>query len=332
MSSQDPRILRRILEDLTDELSQWRLTARESLMDLGCHQIQTEEKVDQSLHQAGIVVDQSAQDQEQVTQARQDVNQLLSRCRRTLEASECALAQAQTSLSQAKATLGRWQQELTSARAWLERAENRLAAAINERKRAESSLAAAESDLSSARAALSRCESSGYRDSKGNYHPPNCSAERGDVSWAISQVEAAEYRLHEALEEEQAARLEVEQARARVNCCQAAVGYSDQAWRMAQTAVSNAQYALDQSERGLEYAHVADRDVMRAEEDVIAEQETAELMMASVQRAQRYTQEAAIHFRQAQSRGDAAQNRVSLVARELDDRVESLILLNRSGY
>ncbi len=329
MSAQDPRILILILDNLIDELRRWNITTSDTLREMSWHQRQAQEKVDQALHHAGIVVNRATQDRQEVNNAIQEVAQLLSNCQAAINNALHNLNQAQQQQRIAESTFVHWQRELTAALAWLERAKARLARAIQERQAAETALSSAQFALSSAQSALSSCESSGYRDKEGRYHQPDCSGYRASVSSAQAEVFRAQQRLNTAIVEEQAAKVEVAQAQARVNCCQNAVGYSHQAVSHASVAVEQAHQALNAAERSLENAKAAQRAVNGAQEEAIAEQEAADLMVMAVRASQDLTGEANDNFQNAQKMGDSAQRLATIVSQELEDRVEHLIELNR---
>jgi chromosome segregation ATPase len=329
VSLQHPRILMVVLDDLVDELRRWQITTTDTLADMSWHQRQGEEKVSQTWHYAGIILNQLEQDRQAVEDAIAEVNQLLTDCDRALQIAQKSLNQAEASERHARSTLSHWQGELNAALDWLARARARLKLALIELDAARNNLYQAEFDLSSARSALSRCESSGYTDSNGNYHHPNCSSQRAAVSQAENAVAQAKTRLYEAEQEVNAARDEVARAQARVDCCTNAVNYSQRAVSEAIKAVDYGEDAVNAAERSLENARAARRATLSAETEVIAEQEAAESMVVKVRNAEKLTEEANRDFQHASHTADSARRLVTMVSQELADRIENLAELNR---
>lgn len=329
MTIQDPRILIILLNDLLEELKRWTITTRETSTDMSWYQNQAEEKVIQAQYNAAIIQDQASNDQKAVDQANDEVAQLLSNCYQGLENAQQNLRQAENSEHQVQSTLKNWQTELNLALAWLEKAEARLQRAIEERKKAKIDVRNAELELQNAQVALSLCQNSGSTDDKGRYHAPNCYRQEARVIRAKNACKDAIQSLNQAIEEEAGARDELTQAQLRVNCCRSAVGYSTQAVRTANIALNHANSALSFAERSLENAHAAKREVERAQIEAKNEQEIANLMSLAVNTAQKLTEEARSDFKEAENLGNLAQRLEVAVSRELEDRVESLIELNR---
>jgi chromosome segregation ATPase len=329
MTVQNPRTLIVILNDLIEDLRRWKMTTRDTLTNMSWHQRQGEEKVIQAQYHAAIVRDQADKDQQEVDYAKSEVEQLLSKCYQAQENARQNLVQAQQAQKRAKSTLSHWQEELQLALAWLAQAEARLRIAITERVAAENNLNSAYYSLQSAKSELSSCENSGYTDKEGKYHAPNCSSQRAAVSNAQANVSQAQNRLNAAIAEEKAAEKEVRQAKARINCCTNAVGYGQQAVSSANIALNYANDALSFAEHSLENAQAASRAVEQAQIEAISEQEMADLMSLAVNTAQRFTNESRRDFQEAQHLGDSAQRLEIAVSKELEQRVEYLIELNR---
>jgi hypothetical protein len=86
----------------------------------------------------------------------------------------------------AQGSLQSAEQELRRVEEWL---RQRLAYWQTEVQRRQEALRAAE-------AALARCEASGYRDDKGYYHAPNCSAYTAAVAQANARLQQAQTELN----------------------------------------------------------------------------------------------------------------------------------------
>ena len=329
MSVLDPRVLRRILEDLAEELKRWQVTTSDTLDEMLWHQRQGEEAVAQARHRAGIVMSQSEEDQYKVDTATAEVSKLISDCYQAIDDAKRNLQQAQNGYQEARTVLQHWNQKLQAALAWLSRAKKRLRLAHEELQAARSALASAEADLSYARSALRSCENSGYKDKDGNYHPPNCSSESAAVSAAEVAVSRAKKRVSAAQAEVNAAEIEVAQAEARVRCCETAIGYGKQAVQCGENALVYANQALGNAERSLEEAQAAQRSVNRAQKEATQEREAADLMAIAVDQAETLTSNAYQDFQNAEQTGGSAQRFSTMVSQELEERVESLIDLNR---
>lgn len=321
MSSYDPRIVAQALEDLESELTRWSSVASDMLSVATDTQRHAKESVDRALHNAAIVLDRAQDDKDNIAKAKETVASNLEKCLNAANIAKETLQACQTALSQSNATLKKWEMELEKALAWLARAEARLEKAIQELERAQSALRSAEWNLSSAESRLRNCQNDDNRR--------DCSGEAAAVSRARSEVASARQWVRAAEQEVIAAKEEVERAKARVACCKRAVSFATEAVNLAQESVSAANQSINSAERSVEFARAAERLVLVAEKNMLAEIEAAENMMSETKIGQELTDNAAIHLQNADSAEDTAQIYSTSVRKELEYRIQQLRDLNR---
>lgn len=321
MSSYDPRIVAQALEDLESELTRWSSVASDMLSMAEDTQRHAKESIDRALHNAAIVLDRAQDDKDNIAKAKETVASNLEKCLNAVNTAKETLQSCQTALAQSNTTLKKWEMELEKALAWLARAEARLEKAIQELQRAQSALRSAEWNLSSAESRLRNCQNDKERS--------NCSGEAAAVSRARAEVAGARQWVRAAEQEVMAAKEEVERAKARVACCKRAVAFATEAVNLAQESVSAATQSINSAERSLEFARAAERLVLVAEKNMLAEVESAENMMSETKIGQELTDNATVHLQNADSAENTAQIYSTSVRKELEYRIQQLIDLNR---
>lgn len=321
MSNYDPRIVAQALEDLDSEIARWSSVASDMLSVATDTQRHAKEYVDRALHNAAIVLDRAQDDKDSVAKSKEIVASNLEKCLSAVTIAKETLQACQTALAQSSSTLKKWELELEKALAWLARAEARLEKAIQELQRAQSALRSAEWNLSSAESRLRNCQNDDNRR--------DCSGEAAAVNRARAEVASARQWVRAAEQEVIAAKEEVERAKVRVACCKRAVAFATEAVNLSQESVSAATQSINSAERSVEFARAAERLILVAENNMLAEIEAAENMMSETKSAQELTDNAAIHLQNADSAEDTAQIYSTSVRKELEYRIQQLVDLNR---
>ncbi|GEM_PF-2354688 len=325
MGGKNPRQLIQILQDLTDEIKRFTTTVNDTIKSANYNQKSANERINQGLHQAGIINNLVAEDQAKIQEVKAEITELSVKCDQAVEDAHNTVTEVTNAQNLANDTLRIWENELEKALNWLHRAEIRLERAIQEYNEALQDVESAKYQLQSAQSSLSSCLS--YRDSEGR--GKDCSGEYARVAQAEANLERAIIRLQEAEIELRDAQDEVERAKARVNCCRRAVAYAQEAVKHSESALENAKEALISAERSLEEIKTTEKFMIKAEDIIVFAQENAENMMIQVKEAQRLTDEAQNFYRQAENLGDATYNYASLGSREIEDKINNLIQFNR---
>lgn len=325
MGENNPRKLIQILQDLTDEIKRFTTTVNDTFKQANYSQKVANERINQGLHQAGILQNLVAEDSAKIQEVKAEITELLTKCDQAVEDAHQTLTQVTNAHNFANETLKKWEYELELALSWLHRAEIRLERAIQEYNDARQDVESAKYQLQSAQSSLSSCLS--YRDSEGRRK--DCSYEYRKVAEAEANLERAIIRLQLAEIELSEAQAEVEAAKARVACCRRAVAYAQEAVIHSENAVLNANDAVNFAERSLEEITTTEKFLIKAEDIVVSAQENAENMMIQVKEAQRLTDEAQNFYQQAEKLGDATYNYATLGSREIEDKINNLIQFNR---
>jgi exonuclease VII small subunit len=325
MGVNNPRQLMQILQDLTDEIKRFTITVNDTFKQANYSQNIANERINQGLHSAGIMGNLVEEDQAKIQEIKAEITELLTKCYQAVEDAHQTLTQVTNAYNVAQETLAHWQRELELALSWLHRAEIRLDKAIQEYNEAKRDVESAKYELQSAQSSLNSCLS--YRDSEGR--GKDCSREYTRVAQAEANLQRAFIRLQEAEIELQEAQEEVERAKARVNCCRRAVAYAQDAVIHSQNALLNANDGVNFAERSLEEIKTTENFLIKTEDIIISAQENAENMMIQVKEAQRLTDEAQNYFQKVGNLSEVTYSYATLGSREIEDKINSLILLNR---
>lgn len=325
MGEIDTRRLIVVLEDLQGELVRWSAVSRDTLVSATYRQRLAEEQATRAIRDAAIVQSNVEDDRATVTRIDTAVVHIESLGLEAATLAQQTLKEARRWLKEAEQTKQRWEAELSLALAWLARAEERVRLAEIELVAAQNALSAARSELQSAQWALQSCQN--YRDDKGRRR--NCSGEAGRVSRAQVVVALAMERVRLAEIELLDARAELARAQARVTCCRQAVALSSQAVETALEARAQSIIAVNMAERSRESGASARHWVIKSTETVTQEKEILEDLQRDLNRIQVVVDETNRVHGQASRTEETAQRYLSLVGRELDNRILHLRYANR---
>lgn len=266
----DPRAVVQVLEDLSHDLHRWDGVAREETDRLHTVQAQLEEQVDAMRRLAMAYMEETAQAAELAATLRARAHQDGQAAAQAGQAADEAQARAMASQADAAAQLRRWEMQETAARQDLAAAQSHLGACEHALNTAHANLDQAESFLHRAKGGLSQCLDSGYRDQRGVWHEPNCSAHYRSVNTAQAQVADWAAAVSARRRDLAAAEAAVAQAQLRRLLCERCTQTGRRAVSIAGDAVLQANGALDEARRatglarrGAEHAAAADAAVGR---------------------------------------------------------------------
>ncbi len=321
MGITNPDILIPKLNDLLEHISRWEESSNESLREANETQKIANDKVEQGIYEANIMLNQAEQDFLTVSTFKAEAEEFHARYQEYLS-QVIQLEQAtQSQKLRAEQTLSYWNLELQKALAWLEQAKFELQQAIIAVNQAEQDVYHAESQLRNAEASLRNCQQTVYRDKDGRESRPDCSGHMRAVSSAQQRLSQARLQLQMAQERKHRAEIEVARAQARVNCCNNAVAFSEQAVQAAYTALQYAVQAVNYAERTLEQTQVALQHSNLAEEKANLEEVIAQEAFSASQDSIRNNEQSQLNLKKAEIHCDAANNLAVTGRQELDVRL-----------
>jgi hypothetical protein len=319
MSTYNPQVLIRSLEELQGDVTRWIYVAASTVESAQRIQRLAKDQIEFAYQQVDVVNEQAMQDEQQSNDAASRAADFLRMCEEIRRLATRMLAQAQEVVNRSEQTLRNCESALRVAEIQLAEAEQKYEQAKADLIFAQQRLAQAERTLASTPRYITTYDDKGRSKTESN---PAYDAAQAAVVQAQAEVAQATHAV-------EIARQQVERARARVERLKRAVSKAQEAVSCAYEGERDAHCAVENSEEGLKRAQAAQQATDQARHKSALEIEEAQQMRLAVNRADEYTNEGQSNFRDADTAINSTQILERKLCQELDYRVEQLYELDR---
>lgn len=320
MATYDPRVLARRIDDLSEQLCRWSMTASSVMEASDLLHRNIIEVLDRVEHRMGVLSSHVQDEEIRLNEVDQAVRIADVTCSSSLAEARSIHSEAVNLQDTAQRSHDHWHNELEQATEWQARAEDRFNTAMLDYEAACGALEAAKSELRSAQSRLSACRVNPRAD---------CSSLEYAVVVARNAVYAGEAWVAQSHNELESAREEVDRAIKRVQCCTQAVRYVVEAVSSAAAGIAYSEHACNSSERSIEHTRAAFQRLTEARRLAIFERNALEAMQIHVRGAQLHAREAEVAHQRAESDEDIAQSYFYAGRHELTQKIDQLEDLNR---